>query len=84
MDSSKPCSSFRSIASLGFWLQVYAARLLPPRFLVAGFAISFSLPILWWDNGVAVAWFSAGRELKRCLVHPLRRGLLFCGRVFRR
>jgi hypothetical protein len=22
---------------------------------------------VWWDNGVAVAWFSAGRELKRCL-----------------
>jgi hypothetical protein len=21
---------------------------------------------VWWDNGVAVAWFSAGRELKRC------------------
>ena len=29
-------------------------------------AISFSLRWVRWDNGVAVAWFSAGRELKRC------------------
>src|SRR6185437_5845511 len=26
MDSSRPCSSFRSIASLGFWFSVYAPR----------------------------------------------------------
>ena len=55
----KPCSSFRSIR---FMLHVRVAAALfsrPTRHLVL-------LTNVWWDNGVAVAWFSAGRELKRC------------------
>ena len=60
IDSSRPSSSLRSIASLGSLCSGLGFTSgLPPRFLVAGFAISFSLPNVWWDNGVAVAWFKA-------------------------
>src|SRR6478752_5412645 len=63
MDSSRPCSSFRSIATLGFWCSgLCFTSGLPPRFSVAGFSISFSLPNGSWDNGVMGAWFRARRR----------------------
>src|SRR6476659_7124592 len=72
MDASKSCSSFRSIASLGFWCSgLCFTSGLPPRFSVAGCAISFSLPMC----GGITAW--------RCLGSGPEQNLNG-GRTFRR
>ena len=48
IDSSKPCSSFRSIGSLDFSRSGFCFTSgLPPRFSVAGWATSFSLLCEW-------------------------------------
>src|SRR6185295_10265312 len=57
-DSSKPCSSFLSIGSLGFSRSGFCFTSgLPPRFSVAGWAILFSL-LCEWITAWRWAWFS--------------------------